>query len=84
MMKPRKGKTERKGGGYVCAFEWNTAATGLLAVSLPGLSGQDPRSGGASEQVKSWLPGQTARGSRHPGWGEAVAADRLVVVKKAL
>lgn len=79
-MKPRKGKTMSKAGGYVCICDTSTADTGLRAVPHPGLRRQDARSGSQREQVKSVWPGQTKVGeSGAAGYGDRLAADRTVV-----
>jgi hypothetical protein len=84
-MKPRKGKTMSKAGGYVCICETNTANTGIRVVSHPGLRRQDTRSGGQMEKVKSVWSGQTNRGEISvQGEGDTLAADQIVVAWNAL
>ncbi len=58
-MKPRKGKTIIKVGGYVCISDINTTDAGLRVVSHPGLRWQDTRLDGQMEQVNSVLSVQT-------------------------
>ncbi len=84
-MKPRKGKTMSKAGGYVCICDRNTTDTGLRVVSHPGLRRQDARSGGQMEQVKSVWIGQTKqRETSAQGEGVTLAADQIVVEKNGL
>ena len=84
-MKPRKGMTMSKAGGYVCICDTNTSDTGLQLVSHPGLRWQDSRSGGQMEQVKSISSCQThRRETGTSGWGEGLAADQIVVEMNGL
>ncbi|WP_205603723.1 hypothetical protein, partial [Cyclobacterium sp. SYSU L10401] len=85
MMKPRKGKMERKAGGYVCTRDQAQRKPDLLVVSLPGLSWQDIKTGGTLEQVKSLSCCKTVKGEAATvGCGETMVADRIVVAIKVL
>ena len=84
-MKPRKGKTMSKAGGYVCICNRNMRGAGLQRMSHPGLRWQDWWSGGQTEQVKSIMCCQTEQGKQPPkGCGELSVADQFVVARKSL
>jgi hypothetical protein len=79
-MKPRKGKTMSKAGGYVCICDRSTTDTGLRVVSHQGLRRQDAWSGGQMEQVKSVWSGQTKRRETSAqGEVDTQVAEQIVV-----
>ena len=84
-MKPRKGKTMSKAGGYVCICDRNTTDTGLRVVSHPGLRRQETRLGGQMEQVKTVWSGQTKQGETSvQAEGDTLAANQIIVTWNGL